>query len=67
MERLLYYTGIGLGIGAVSAIVFLFGVPRIKDPLVLTYKKDSRILNKILDNTNLRNLTFTTCYAGTVS
>ena len=63
---ILHYTGIGLGLTVATLIAFFFGVPYVKDPLILTYKKDSAKLNKILDNTNLRNLVFTTCYAGTI-
>ena len=41
MDNLLYYTGIGLAVGAIGGISFLFGVPYFKDPLVLHYKNDS--------------------------
>jgi len=67
MEKILYYSGIGVATCAISTILYLFGVPKVVDPLQLTYKKDSKLMNKVLENTNLRNLSFTTCYAGTVS
>ena len=67
MDNLLYYTGIGLAVGAMGGIGFLFGVPYFKDPLVLHYKKDSSKMKKVLDNSNLKSLAFTTCWAGTIS
>ena len=46
-------------------IIYMFGVPRVADKLSLTFKSDSKILNKVLDGTNLRQLEFKTCIAGT--
>ena len=67
MDKLLYYTGISLGVGVTAIIAFLFGVPYFKDPLVLKYKKDSEKMKKVLESTNLKSLVFTTCWAGTIS
>ena len=67
MENILYYSAWTSGLIALSIIGFLFGVPRIKDPLILTFKRDSKILNKVIANTKLGTMHFTTCYAGTFS
>ena len=66
-DKLLHFTGASIGLTIGISSLFLFGVPRFKDPLILTYKKNSKIINKILDNTDLKNMTFTTCWAGTVT
>ena len=56
-----------IGLSAIALTYFFFGVPRVKDKLTLTYKKDSIILNKIIEFSKLSDLTFKTCYAGTIS
>lgn len=35
-------------------IIYMFGVPRVANKLSLTFKSDSKILNKVLDGTKLR-------------
>lgn len=46
-------------------VFYIFGVPRVADKLELTFKSDSKIINKVLDGTRLRSLEFKTCIAGT--
>ena len=41
------------------------GVPCIKDPVRLIYKKDSNLANAIIEKTRLRSLVFTTTLGGT--
>lgn len=67
MGKFLYYAGITMGVGALTVFGYIFGVPRVKDPLILTFKEDSKIMNKLLKNTKLGSMVFTTCIAGTVS
>ena len=38
MGTFIYYAGISVGVGALTVVGYIFGVPRVKDPLILTYK-----------------------------
>jgi len=67
VEKMVHFTGASLGFIIALCIWYIFGVPRFKDPLILTYKKNSKIINKILGNTELKNMCFKTCWAGTVT
>jgi phage-related holin len=53
--------------GVIASIYYLFGVPRVSDRVNLIYKKDSELARRILANTELGNLTFKTCLAGTIN
>lgn len=58
---------ISLASAAIGAIYYLFGVPKVVDKLQLHYKKDSNLVSKILEKTDLGSLEFKTCLAGTVN
>ena len=54
-------------IAAVSSVLIyiILGVPLFKDPLRVTFKKDSRHAQDIIEKTRLSTMVFTTCLAGT--
>lgn len=56
MDKMWQYMGMGLGVGAVSFIYFYFGVHMFTDKIQLAFKKDSKLMNKIIENTNIKNL-----------
>mmetsp|Transcript_17731 Transcript_17731/g.30014 ORF Transcript_17731/g.30014 Transcript_17731/m.30014 type:complete len:121 (+) Transcript_17731:12-374(+) len=56
-----------LTLGAsLSLFLYLFGVPQVRDPLLFYYKADSSKVKKVIEGTQLKNMAFTTCLAGTV-
>jgi hypothetical protein len=52
-------------VGAFTLVYFLCNASRVEDKLMIEYKKDSKLMNKILKNTNLRKLSYRPCIAGT--
>lgn len=45
-------------------IYSIFGVIRVTDKLQLTYKKDSKLLQQVLESSKLNQMEFRTCFAG---
>lgn len=58
---------IALAGATLGGIYYLFGVPKVNDKLNLIYNPDSALLNQVITHTDLGNLTFKTCLAGTIN